>query len=80
MMENNILQLLRNYYANYGDKHLHIMTEDANIDKSNIEFCLNECIKHQNREGIIICNEFLKLKKSVRKFIVNELYNEYRYE
>lgn len=50
--------------------NLHILLDDNNYRDSDILFCLNECIKHPEREeselGILICKEYLRLSKEER--------------
>ena len=50
---------------------LHILLDDGNIDDDDIEFCLDECIKHPEKPesnlGILICYEYLKMDTAGRK-------------
>lgn len=77
-MENNLLDLVREYYSLYGDKHIHIMSEDGNVEDEHIMFCLDECNKHNNAKGAELCIKLLDTPIQVREFIFNDLYNEYR--
>lgn len=50
---------------------LHIVTDDGNLEDHHIEWCLEECNKHPEREeseiGKLICKELLKLSMEQRR-------------
>lgn len=54
---------------------LHIITDDGNLRDSDIKWCLEECIKHPEREdavlGKFICNELLQLSMEQRRLVYN---------
>ena len=49
------------------------MTDDGNLEDHDIEWCLNECNSHPEREesaiGKLICEELLKLPMEQRKLV-----------
>ena len=52
---------------------LHIVTDDGNLEDHHIQWCLDKCEKHPEREdseiGKLICKELLKLPMEQRKLI-----------
>lgn len=56
---------------------LHILLDDDNIDDHHILYCLEQCIKHPEKEesqiGKLICEEYLKLSFSERLFLASML-------
>lgn len=52
---------------------LHIVADDGNLEDHHIQFCLDECIKHSEREeaglGKLICEELLKLSMEQRRLV-----------
>lgn len=79
MIEKNLLDMIRDYYDLYNDKHIHIISEDGNVEDEHVMFCLDECNKHNNVLGSELCIKILNTHIEVREFIFNELYNEYRF-
>jgi len=52
---------------------LHILLDDDNYDDDDVLYCLQECIKHPEREeaaiGKMICEEYLKLSNEQRSLL-----------
>lgn len=52
---------------------LHIVTDDGNLEDVHINWCLEECNKHPEREeseiGKLICKELLKLPMEQRRLV-----------
>lgn len=52
---------------------LHIVTDDGNLEDHHIQWCLEECDKHPEREeselGKLICRELLKLPIEQRRLV-----------
>lgn len=55
---------------------LHIVTDDGNLEDDHINWCLEECNKHPEREeseiGKLICRELLKLPMEQRRLVYME--------
>lgn len=52
---------------------LHIVTDDGNLEDSDIQWCLDNCTAHPEREdagiGKLICEELLKLPMEQRRLV-----------
>ena len=69
--------MTKNYYKKEGNEYggnLHLVLDDGNIDKHHILFCLNECKKDKDGDGINICNILLKMNKSELKNTIQYLW------
>lgn len=55
---------------------LHVLLDDDNIDDDGILFCLQECLKHPEREeaviGRLICEEYLRLSIQERRLLLHQ--------
>jgi hypothetical protein len=60
--------------ANPSGGSLHIVLEDGNESKSNIEFCGRFAKEHNDAYGELIASELLKLNDKDRNFVLNNYY------
>lgn len=70
----NIIDLIKPYYdENSSGGNLHIVLDDGNLENSDIDFCIKECLVNNDTAGLKICRELVKMSLDVRY----ELYDMY---
>lgn len=47
-------------------KNLHIVMEDKNIKDSHVQFCIDQCVKKSDTDGLELANILMGLSKSQR--------------
>jgi len=65
-----VMPLIKAYYAISGNGvggNLHIILDDGNIDNEDVKFCLDECKKSCDSEGVILCGLLLRMSKTQRR-------------
>lgn len=65
----NIKELVAEYNEipeNICGGNLHIALDDGNLDDDSIVFCYNQCKKHKDYLGMLICSRLMGIDESER--------------
>ncbi len=71
-----IMPLIKEYYLFPGNEvggNLHNVLEDGNVKDSDVEFCLNEALKCNDKKGVELAKLLLKMSKTQRLKLCGEI-------
>lgn len=69
MNSRELSKLIKDYYNINGNRsggNCHIVLDDFNVKDSDIDFCIKECEKKNDNDGIVIMNFMKNIRKTAR--------------
>ena len=74
-----VMPLVKAYRDTPGNSvggNLHIVLDDGNIHDDHIQFCLDQCVERNDKEGEKLCRLLLSMSRTQRKKISRNFYND----